>query len=686
MNKAIPLSADTKTLILSVEGMTCAACAARIERVLDKEESVEDVVVNFPLKKAVIELNTEDVNSENYIEKIRSVGYSAQEEIQVEDIKNYKKFFVPIISLLSTLALNPLIEANQDLIALGISSIIIFIFGRTFHLSALKSIRYFNFNMDTLISIGSLSSFVIGVIPNNGELMYLETGGFIISFILIGKTIEDISIKSSISISDSIIGSIPKDVNVYDDEKIIRIPITEISIDQVIIVKKGEIIPLDGEIDYGHSEVDESIISGEAEPILKKQGDTVVSGSVNLGNDIEVKVTKKDGETTINYIEKLILKAQTTKPDVQELVNKITNIFVPSILMLSFINFLTKFYIFGNDFSETISSTIAILVIACPCALGLATPIVLFRTASISNKKGFIFKNFDYLQKFTKLDTLIFDKTGTLTSGIFKIDKITNENNLVKDDEIIRILASVEQKSNHPIAKSILLESEIKNLKLSPVNEFNEIPGKGVTGIIDNKNVKVEKSNNDLDSDLILQIDDKEYQITLVEDKTLNKDVIQNLSNEYEIEILSGDKPEKVKKIGEDLQIDVALGNKSPEEKLEYIKNKQKNKTVGFIGDGINDSPALEQANVSLTFAQSTQIAQSVSDIIIFKGGFEKLNSIFEISKNSNRRIAENLFLAFIYNIIMIPIAVTGNIVPSMAALAMALSSLSVVINSSRKL
>ena len=516
--------------------------------------------------------------------------------------------------------------------------------------------------------------------------MYLETGGFIISFLLIGKTIEDISIKSSISISDSIIESIPKDVNVYDDKKIIRRPLSEISVNQVIIVKKGEIIPLDGEIDYGHSEVDESIISGEAEPILKKQGDTVVSGSVNLGNDIEVKVTKKDGETTINYIEKLILKAQTTKPDVQELVNKITNIFVPSILLLSFINFLTKFYIFGNDFSETISSTIAILVIACPCALGLATPIVLFRTASISNKNGFIFKNFDYLQKFTKLDTLIFDKTGTLTSGIFKIEKITNENSLVVDDEIIRILASVEQKSNHPIAKSILLESEIKNLKLSPVDEFNEIPGIGVTGIVDNKNVEVKKANKDLDSDLILKIDDKEYLITLIEDKTLNKDVIQNLSNEYEIEILSGDKPEKVKKIGDDLQIDVALGNQSPEEKLDYIKNKQKDKTVGFIGDGINDSPALEQADVSLTFAQSTQIAQSVSDIIIFRGGFEKLNSIFKISKNANRRIGENLFLAFIYNIIMIPIAVTGNIVPSMAALAMALSSLSVVINSSRKL
>ena len=347
---------------------------------------------------------------------------------------------------------------------------------------------------------------------------------------------------------------------------------------------------------------------------------------------------------------------------------------------------MTKFFILGNDFSGTISSTIAILVIACPCALGLATPIVLFRTASISNKKGFIFKNFDYLQKFTKLDTLIFDKTGTLTSGIFKIEKITNENNLVVDDEIIRILASVEQKSNHPIAKSILLESEIKNLKLSPVDEFNEIPGKGVTGIVDNKIVEVEKSNKDLDSDLILKIDDKEYLITLIEDKTLNKDVIENLSNEYEIEILSGDKPEKVKKIGDDLQIDVALGNQSPEEKLDYIKNKQKDKTVGFIGDGINDSPALEQADVSLTFAQSTQIAQSVSDIIIFRGGFEKLNSIFKISKNANRRIGENLFLAFIYNIIMIPIAVTGNIVPSMAALAMALSSLSVVINSSRKL
>ena len=686
MNKATPLSADTKTLVLSVEGMTCAACAARIERVLNKEDSVKDVVVNFPLKKAVLEVNPDDENSDEYIQKIRSIGYSAKEEVSEEKKNNITKFSIPLISLLLTLTINPLIQNNQNLLALGIGSLIIFFFGRKFHLSALKNLKILNFNMDTLISIGSLSSFVIGVLPNNGELMYLETGGFIISFILLGKTIEEISIKSSISISDSIIESIPKDVNVYDNQTLVRKPLDLIDVGELIVIKKGEIAPLDGIVRRGSSEVDESIISGESVPLLKKSGDNVISGSINLGSEIEIEVTKKAGDTTINYIEKLILKAQTGKPEVQDLVDRVTNIFVPSILILSFINFLIKALVFDNSFPDTISSTIAILVVACPCALGLATPIVLFRTASISNRNGFIFKNFDYLQRFNQLDTIIFDKTGTLTSGIFKIESILDDNGEDAGDEILRILASVEQNSNHPIAKSILLESEIQGLELLPVEKFVETPGVGVSGIVQNKNITVTKSVDNLINDLILKINDKQYRVKLVEDETVNKELIKSLSKDYELEILSGDKSEKVKEIGINLNIEKVYGDQSPEDKLEYIKNKQRNKKVGFVGDGINDSPALQQANVSLSFAQSTQIAQSVSDIIIFKGGLEKLGSIFNISKNSNRRIAQNLFFAFIYNVIMIPIAVSGNIMPSMAALAMALSSLSVVINSSRKL
>ena len=223
-------------------------------------------------------------------------------------------------------------------------------------------------------------------------------------------------------------------------------------------------------------------------------------------------------------------------------------------------------------------------------------------------------------------------------------------------------------------------------MSLFPVDNFIETPGIGVSGVVENKKVSVFRSKDDLKGDLELIIDNEEFKVKLVEDKTVNKDIIKDLSKDYEIEILSGDKTEKVQEIGNDLNIKNVLGNQSPEDKLKYIQEKQMDKTVGFIGDGINDSPALKQANVSLSFSQSTQIAQSVSDIIIFKGGLEILNKIFNISKNSNKRIIQNLFFAFIYNIIMIPIAVSGSIVPSMAALAMALSSLSVVLNSSRKL
>ena len=688
MNKAIPLSAETKTLVLSVEGMTCAACAARIERVLTKEKSVKDVVVNFPLKKAILEVNLEDNNSDEYIQRIRSIGYSAQEEIAEEKKSNIRKFLTPFLSLIFTLSINPLIGADQGLAALGIGSLIIFVFGRKFHVSALKNIKKLNFNMDTLISIGSLSSFAIGILPNNGELMYLETGGFIISFILLGKTIEDISIKSSVSVSDSIIESIPKDVNVYENQIIVRKPLNQIEIGDVIIVKKGEIIPLDGVIIRGSSEVDESVISGESEPLTKKEGDEIVSGSINLGDDIEVEVVKKEGETTLNHIEKLILKAQTSKPEVQDLVDKITNIFVPSILILSFANMIFKLFVLENDFSETISSTIAILVVACPCALGLATPIVLFRTASVSNRNGFIFKNFDYLQRFKNLDTIVFDKTGTLTSGIFKIESISDSKGKIVDDEVLRVLASVEQKSNHPIAKSILLEAEEKNISLFEVKDFNEKEGIGVEGEVNNKKVSIEKSSTKDSSLTILdvKISDKLFFVELDEEIRINSEFLNKLSRNYNISILSGDNNKKVEDFGKALGISESIGNQRPEDKVEYVKNIQKNNIVAFVGDGINDSPALKQADVGIASSHSTQIAQSAGDIVIHKGGISKIVEIIKLAKKSQNRINQNLFLAFIYNTAMIPIAITGNISPNMAALAMAASSISVVINSSRNL
>ena len=527
-----PLSNEQKPLTLSVEGMTCAACAARIERVLEKEDSIKNAVVNFPLKKAIVEFN-ESIDTDKIIEKIKSIGYSAVvfEENVVSKTKK-TRFITPIISLLLTILLKPFfIENGFTLQAIGIGFLIVFVFGYKFHVSAIKNLIEFNFNMDTLISIGSLSSFIFAILSTKQPLMFLETGGYIISFILIGKTIEEASIKSSVEISDALLELIPKDVRVYKENYVMK-NIEDISIDEEIVVLPGEVIPLDGHVQSGVSTVDESIITGESIPVDKDVESHVIAGTVNLTGEIRIKVSKISGETTFNVIEVMIFKAQTTKPSVQKSIDKITQFFVPTVLVISLITFLIRLIIFNQEAFLALKIAISILVIACPCALGLAIPIVLFRSASISNQKGFIFKNFDYLQKLTKITSIIFDKTGTITTGIFKIKRITSEIE-VEIDSVLQYMASLEQKSNHPIAKSILLEAESKNISLFDVESFEEKKGVGVEGEINNKKVSVEKSSKEDGSLTFLdvKIGEELFLVELHEEISIDSGFINHLSD-----------------------------------------------------------------------------------------------------------------------------------------------------------
>ncbi len=681
------LSNEEKSLTLSIEGMTCAACAARIERVLEKENEIINVVVNFPLKKAILELDG-SIDPNKIIERIKSIGYSAivfQENV-VDETK-VTKFIKPALSLFLTMLLKPVLIANGFTFqAICVAILIIFVFGYKFHISAIKNLLNFSFNMDTLISIGSLSSFIFAILSTKQPLMFLETGGYIISFILIGKTIEEASIKSSVEISDALLELIPKDVRVYNKKYIMK-NIEDISKDEEIVVFPGEVIPLDGHVQSGSSTVDESIITGESIPVEKNIDSLVIAGTINLTGEIKIKVSKISGETTFNLIEDMIFKAQTTKPSVQKNIDKVTQVFVPIVLLLSLITFFIRLIYFGQETFIALKIAISILVIACPCALGLAIPIVLFRSASISNKNGFIFKNFDYLQKLTRVTSIIFDKTGTITTGIFKIKNITSSNG-GDTGLVLKYIASLEQQSNHPIAKSILLEAENKNISLLEVTNFIEREGIGVEGDVSGKKVSIEKASVNESSFTILdvRIDDNIFSVELQEETRIDSEFINNLSENYDISILSGDSRKKVADFGKSLGISESIGNQTPEDKVNYLKEKQKNNTVAFVGDGINDSPALKQADIGIASSHSTQIAQSAGDIIIHKGGISKIIEIIDLAKKSNNRINQNLFLAFVYNTAMIPIAITGNISPNMAAFAMAASSISVVLNSSRNL
>ena len=697
MNKATQLSSQNNTLNLDIEGMTCAACAARIERVISKQEDVLDVSVSFPLKSAIVDIkNNERFDVDNLIKKVNTIGYKAKEADSLGSNKKVKfKFVVPFLSLLLTYILRFIFEAGLDVLSYAIGSFVILILGRNFHISAFKKIKYLDFNMDTLISIGSLSALIISLLPSTvlgsdlsitNNKMFLDTGAFIVSFILIGKAIEDKVIEESVNESESIKSQMPKTLIVERSGQHLEVPIKEVVVGDSFKVSPGEIIPVDGVVLEGSTTVDESLLTGESIPLVKKSKDLVVGGSINLDGAIKVSVQESYQKSTYNIIEELIRTAQATKPEIQKSLDKVTQYFVPIVLIISVLTFLFRFLISDFALLDALKNSIAVLVIACPCALGLATPIVLFKTATLSKKDGYLFKNFDILQKFGDINTLIFDKTGTLSSGIFKISKIKNNNTSLKEDTILQIIASLESYSQHPIARSIVYEAELRDLKLLKAKDVKEVPGLGIQGIVDDKKIVIEKNEDSNESSIIVKIDDEKIYIYLEEEVSVSSNFLDVLKNEKEIIILSGDKEVNVEKFAKSIGIKQYHSNKTPEAKLDFIKNKQLEEKIIYVGDGVNDSPSIKQADIGITTSSSSQIAQVAGDILIHKGGLDTISDIFKLSKKSKSRIYQNLFLAFVYNTSMIPLAVSGAITPNLAALAMALSSISVVLNSSRKL
>tara|TARA_B000000475_G_scaffold223289_1_gene186853 strand:+ start:9037 stop:11082 length:2046 start_codon:yes stop_codon:yes gene_type:complete len=679
------LSQVKNTLTLDLEGMTCAACAARIERVISKNESIDSVSVNFPLKKAVIKYQ-QNINIDELIQKISSIGYSADISTPKEEVKvSYKNtFLIPFISLVLSAGISRGFNTDNSTISYFLGFIVIFIFGRRFHISALKKIKHLEFNMDTLISLGSLSSVAVSLLPSSNSDMFLDAGAYIVSFVLFGKAVEEISIKDSVNVSEAIKNSRPQNAKVLSEESIVITKVSDLKTGDLIGISPGEIIPIDGVIKTGNSSTNEDFLTGESRPIDKSVGDTVLAGSINLDGYLEVEV-KEGAVSTYDFIEALILEAQSTTPAIQKSLDKITQFFVPSILILSLFTFVYRYSILEIDLIRSLEIAISVLVIACPCALGLATPIILYKASSLAYSDGYIFKNFDKLQNIKQLKKIIFDKTGTLTSGIFNITKIDTSNSNLSEESVLSFVASIEIKSNHPVAKSLVLEAEKRELPLFVSNEVREDIGSGIRGIVDGIQVIVKRKKG-VENILEVSIGDENVFIVLEEDLTVNDSLLKKIKKDYDISILSGDNLEKVETLAKKIGIDHALGDQTPEDKLKYVKRMQESEGVIFIGDGINDSPSLQQADVSITTSVSSQIAQASSDVVIQKGGLEKILNIRNLATKSSKRVRQNLFLAFIYNTLMIPVAVSGNISPKLGALAMALSSISVVINSSRKL
>ena len=681
------MNQTNNSITLDIDGMTCTACAARIERVLNKANEVSRASVNFPLKQAEIE-SSNKVDIEGLIQDIYKAGYSAKVHIDEEKERSkYPKFLIPIISLLLTIGVSTLMSRGYESQANLLGLMIIIVFGRKFHFSSFKNIKNLNFNMDSLISIGSLSSAIVSFLPLSEGVSFIDTGGYIVSFLLIGKTIEEISIQKSISISDAINKSIPKKVRVVKDGEDTFLDNGTISIGELVKILPGEMIPIDGEIIEGNTIIDESIVTGESIPIEKKSGDQAVSGSINLSNSILIEVNKINSDSTFNQIAKMVKEAQFSKPLIQNSIDKLTTFFVPGIITVAFLTFATRFFLLDEDLIYTISVGISVLVIACPCALGLATPLVLYRSSILANSNGIIFKGYDILERLNQINALVFDKTGTLTTGIFKIKKISHSPNYSRD-RIISFAASLEQYSNHPIARSLLLEAEELGVPVHQATNILETPGKGIEGSVQSKKVKIIKSFNleSIETTLQISIDNEKFIMELEEELNTESYIIEDLSSRFKLSILSGDNDIKTGEFAKLLEIDDAIGDLSPEDKLKKIIDLQKSFKIAYVGDGINDAPSLKQADVGIATSSSTEFARSAGDIILLSGDLDKINTIFTISENSFRRIKQNLFFAVIYNTLMIPMATLGKVEPKYAAVAMALSSISVVLNSIRKI
>lgn len=750
-----------------VRGMHCASCASIIEKTFKKTDGVHSVQVNYGTETAKIEFDESKTNIEDLSQKIEPLGYSlliptasemgmSQDEhaehlglnqskkdklTELKEMKNKVISVIPLAlisifvmgwDILAQVKIAPMMplfwsEFFEHLLPLMVTYTL-FVIGKPYLLGFYRFLRYGKANMDTLIGIGTSVAFVYSFIVTtfadylrtfiNVNHTYYDVTIVVIAFIALGKYLEA---RSKIKTGDAIeklLGLQAKTALVLRDNKEVEIPINQVVHGDVIVVKPAGKIPVDGIVIDGSSFVDEAMISGEPIPIEKKTGDSVVAGTINGAGSFHFKATKVGSETILAHIIKMVEEAQGSRAPIQALADKISSIFVPIVLVLAFIS-LGSWLIIGTHFlgfsqalSDGLVSFVGILVIACPCALGLATPTAIIVGVGKGAKEGILIKDASTLEKLNKVNTLVMDKTGTITKGKPELVSIKNLSEK-SDNEIVSILATLENKSEHPIAHAVIVYAKEHSLSLKSLEQFEAIKGKGVKGVMEGTsyyagNIKMAKDMN-IDFDLksieketqegktpvLLTTKDKVIGIVMVADaiKTEAHEAIEDLCRMgIKTIMLTGDNKNTAQFIAHTVGIDEVVAEVLPEDKLKTIKELQEEGgVVAMVGDGVNDAPALAQADVGIAMATGTDVAIESAGITLLHGDMSKLVKAINLSKITMRGIKQNLFWAFFYNIIGIPLAgglfypIFGWLLsPVFAGLAMAFSSVSVVSNSLR--
>lgn len=723
-----------QTETYKIRGMHCASCASIIEKTLKKTEGVEHVEVNYGTEKAKVSFDSLKTNPQILSKHIEPLGYSLEisEHAAHSDIADMKIKIITAVPLaaFSIFIMSWDILAEFKYIAPPSSTIegffnhllplmaiyMLFVVGKPYLLGVYRFLRYGKANMDTLIGIGTSVAFVYSFISTG--YTYYDVAIVVITFITLGKYLEA---RAKIKTGDAIeklLNLQAKTAIVIRDGKELEISINQVAHGDHILVKPGARIPVDGTVTEHSSFVDESMVTGEPMPVEKKSGDLVVAGTINTTGSFVFKATKVGSETLLAHIIKMVEEAQGSKAPIQALADKISSVFVPVVLALAFIT-LGAWLFFGPQslgFSKALSygltSFVGILVIACPCALGLATPTAIIVGVGKGAREGILIKDAATLEKLHKVNTVVIDKTGTLTKGKPELAHIQNFSNL-SDEKIISILATLESKSEHPIAHAVLEYAKAKNIQLQTLSGFEIISGKGLKATIDNKEYFA--GNTKLISDLNLPFDLKKIEAETLQGKTpvilatsnevlgavmvadaVKPEAIEAVNNLRKLGIktvmLTGDHKNTALAIAKEVGIDEVVSEVLPDGKLNKIKELQsQGRVVAMAGDGINDAPALAQADVGIAMGNGTDVAIETAGITLLHGDISKLVKAIRLSKFTMRGIKQNLFWAFIYNIIGIPLAgglfypIFGWLLsPVFAGFAMAFSSVSVVGNSLR--